>query len=172
MVKQNDVNKELEGTITNLKDEITKRVLKESQLHDQLEDAQSRAKLAEIQYDGLKENVRRLQEENDDLTKRYEEIEGRILQEKEKFAELMNKMNSENEELKKKIEMLTELNKQEKNRFIWSARGKNSNSNDDGGNEDSDGIKRNRQFGGSGVVVPSSLATKIAAHQRQATSLR
>ena len=85
----------------------------------------------------------------------------------------MNKMNTENEELKKKIEMLTELNKQEKSRFIWSAKKKKSIGDNDEVNIESDESKaNNRKFGSSGVIIPSTISQKIAAHQGQATCLR
>ena len=137
-----------------------------------MDDAQSHTKLAEKQYDGLKENIRRLEEENDSLSKQYEEIEGRILQEKEKFVDLLNKMNTENEELKKKIEMLTDLNKQEKRRFIWSAK---KNSTTDGADNDANSgsnEQSSRRFGSLGIVVPSTISQKVIAHQLQATCLR
>lgn len=170
MAKEKESTKELEGIITNLKDDIQKKELTISQLNEKLESAQSTAHLAEKQYDGLKENVRRLQDENETLTKRYEEIEGRVLQEQEKFADLVNTMNAENEELVKKIEMLTELNKQEKKRFIWSAKSKSKSQDDD--DSDSDDKKTNRKFGSAGIVVPTKILHKIVAHQGQTTSLR
>lgn len=137
-----------------------------------MEESKSQTNLAEKQYDGLKTNIQRLQEENERLTKQYDEIESRILQEKEKFVELMNKMNTENEELKKKIEMLTELNQQEKKRFMWSAGGSGKkNKGGDDVNLAGDGLQNsgNRKFGGSGVIVPTSVSHRIGAHQRQIT---
>jgi HK97 family phage major capsid protein len=168
--KQKESNKELEGTITNLKENLSKKELKISQLHEQLEEKESQTNLAIKQYDGLKETIKRLEEENDTLSKRYADIEGRILQEKEKFVELMNKMNTENEGLKKKIEMLAELNKQEKKRFIWSAKGSTKGSDDKLVADNAQ--TNNRKFGGAGVVVPTSISQKIFAHQRQTTCLR
>ena len=176
--KQKETNKELDGTILALNKHLTKKDLKISQLDEQLTEAQSQTKLAEKQYDGLKETIRRLQEDNDTCKKQYEEIEGRIMTEKEKSVDLMNKMNGENEELKKKIEMLTQLNQQEKKRFLWSAKGHHHNiKNKKGGVEnvnldDEESEQSNRKFGTSGVVVPSKILQRISAHQRQATSLR
>ncbi len=172
--KEKESNKELQSTIQNLKEQIAKQDTNMIQLKEQCEDANKQTKLAEKQYDGLKVTIQRLQNENDTLQKNYSEIEGRILQEKEKFVDLMNKMNKENEELQKKIDMLTELNKQEKKRFIWSAKGGNGESTgeDDVNLAGGSGNKSTRMFGGAGVVVPTSIKQKIMAHQRQTTSLR
>lgn len=170
--KQKESNHELEKTITTLKEHISKKELNIDQLNEQLEDAQKNTKLAEKQYDGLKDTIRRFEEENETLTKQYEEMEGRILSEKEKFVDLMNKMNVENEELKKKIEMLTELNKQEKRRFIWSAKQKSTDDILNDSNSDSMKRQSSRRFGSMGVVVPSVISQKVIAHQLQATCLR
>jgi len=140
-----------------------------NKLKEQLQDAEKEKKLAEIQYDGLKDTITRLQEENESLNKNYGELEMRVLHDKENFVELMNKMNIENEELKKKIEMLMQLNKQEKKRFMWSAKAKEGG---DAGDVNLKGEGNVRAFGGSGIVLPSSVSQRIVAHQRQTTSVR
>ncbi len=146
---------------------MSKKEIKVEQLNEQLEEAKRQTSLAEKQFNGLQETNQRLIEEGDVMKKRYDEIEGRILQEKEKFVELMNKMNTENEELKKKIEMLTKLNQQEKKRFMWSAGKKQS---DENVNLAEEGLQSgNRKFGETGVVIPTTVSHSIGAHQRQIT---
>ena len=145
--------------------------LKINQLKEQLQEAEKQKKLAEIQFNGLKETIKRLQDENDSFNKKYEELEMRVLHDKENFVEIMNKMNIENEELKKKVEMLTLLNKEEKRRFMWSAKGTKGSDTGDV-NLQNEGNDSTRVFGGTGVVIPSSVSQRIIAHQRQMTSVR
>lgn len=176
--KQNETNHKLDKTIQLLKENITQKETKISQLQDKITTTNTQANLITKQYDGLKTTIERLQNENETLSTQYNDMENRILKDKETFIELMNKMNTENEGLIKQIEMLTELNKQEKRRFIWSAKKKDGNVDSTSGSiavvaDNKTANSSSRKFGGGpSVVVPTSISQKIVAHQRQTTSLR
>jgi autophagy-related protein 16 len=176
--KQNERNHKLDKTIQLLKDNITQKETKISQLQDKITATNTQANLITKQYDGFKTTIERLQNENETLSTQYNDIENRILRDKETFIEMMNKMNTENERLIKQIEMLTELNKQEKKRFIWSAKKKDVNVDGTSGSiavlaDNETANSRSRKFGGGpSVIVPTSISQKIVAHQRQTTSLR
>ena len=154
------------------KDVVIERITNE------LRDTSSRAKLADQQYDGLKETITRLQQENEQLTQSNDELVNRIVKEKENYMEEMMKMTNLYEQANTKIAMLNKLQEQEKKRFIWS-KGKKSDMDlsegggGGGGDDESSSSPNARKFGGgAGVVLPSGVKHRVAAHPSQATSVR
>jgi predicted nucleic acid-binding Zn-ribbon protein len=166
--KETDKNKALELTVTNMKEEVEKQEEMIDRLNKDLKEAWSQTSLAEKQYDGLKETIRRLQNENEELTKSNDEFVNRIVQEKEKSVEEMNSMMQLNEEMKKKIDMLSAVQKQEKKKFLWSAIGVQSKQKKEPAVEE----KNTRKFGAHGVIVPTAPKTAVRAHQTPITCMR
>ena len=166
--KETEKNKDLEGTVKNLKEEVEKQEAMIDKLNTDLKEAWSQTSLAEKQYDGLKETIRRLQDENEKLTKSNDDLVNRIVQEKEKSVEEMNSMMQINEDLKKKLDMLSALQKQEKKKFLWSAIGVKSKANDDLSSKET----TSRKFGSHGIVVPSAIKAVVKAHLTPITCIR
>lgn len=156
--------------VQNMEQEMIQKDVVIERITNELRETKTHADLAEKQYDGLKANVERLQNENDELKKSNDEMVNRVVIEKEKFVEEMNKMTELYEQAKKKIEMLTKLQEQEKKRFTW----RNKNPTKDDSAADSSSVKESsgRRFGGSSIVIPSSIKQKIQAHGCQATCVR
>ena len=166
--KETDKNTDLEATVKNLKEEVEKQEEMIDRLNKDLKEAWSQTALAEKQYDGLKETIRRLQDENEKLTKSNDELVGRIVQEKEKSVEEMNSMMQLNEEMKKKIDMLSAVQKQEKKKFLWSALSLQSKEKSNPTAEETS----TRKFGTHGIVVPSAPKAAVRAHLTQIICMR
>jgi len=162
--KQVDLNKVQDTTIISLKGEISRQEGVIHKLTDELQDAISNRKLAEKQYTGLKDNIRRLQEENDEVSKTNDELMTRVMSEKEKSADEMNAMTDMITQLKDKNEMLESVNKTGK----WMKWGTTAKETVEKVVEQSS----DRKFGGAGIVAPSVVKLRINAHQSQATCVR
>ena len=158
-VEQNRVQ---ETSIESLRGEVSRQEGIIAQLTDELQDAKSNRKLAEKQYTGLKDNIRRLQEENDDFSKTNDELLNRIMSEKEKSADEMNKMTDMMQQLTDKIAMLESVSKTGK----WMNWGSKEIK------ETPVTQKSERKFGTGGIIAPSVAKIRINAHQSQATCVR
>jgi len=162
--KQLDLNRFQEKTIESLRGEVSRQEGIILKITDEMQDAVTNRKLAEKQYIGLKDNIRRLQEENDSLSKTSDELVNRIMSEKEKSAEEMNKMIDIIQQQKDKIEMLESVNKTGK----WMKWG----STKDTPTEPPSSQISERKFGVTGSIAPTVIKARIRAHQSQATCLR
>ncbi|CAB9506663.1 related protein 16-1 [Seminavis robusta] len=169
-----DLNQAQESTITNLKKENDRKEKAIEHLTEQLNDAQARTKLAEQQYVGLKETIRSLQKENDDLKKENSTIESRLVQDKGKMSDEMNVLTEMVDSLKREVDMLRSLKKQEEKRKSggWFGRSSTSDKDTKDKSKESDAEKNSRKFGMLGVIVPSGPKQVIHAHTAEATSVR
>lgn len=153
----------------------------------ELNDAKSRTKLAEQQYMGLKDTIRVLQEENDQVKREHRELETRFVTEKTKLSDEMNSLTDMVESLRKECDMLRTLKVQEEKRKSWfgysaasspnkdSSSSNNNNQNIDGGihtlvepEKDDTG----RKWGDMGVVLPSHPIQVLQAHASEASCVR
>jgi autophagy-related protein 16 len=166
--EQIQLNQKKENTIDTLLEELKQKDVVIERITIELRESNANAKLAEQQYDGLKSTIDRLQEDNDKLTKSNDEFVNRIMQEKEKYMEEMNKMTVLYEHANKKIGMLQNLQEQEKKRFTWKSKKSSVESSDDSNTSQSNA----RKFGSMGVVIPSGVKQSISAHRSQATCVR
>eukprot|EP00559_Dactyliosolen_fragilissimus_P005156 CAMPEP_0184857380 /NCGR_PEP_ID=MMETSP0580-20130426/2543_1 /TAXON_ID=1118495 /ORGANISM="Dactyliosolen fragilissimus" /LENGTH=557 /DNA_ID=CAMNT_0027352947 /DNA_START=72 /DNA_END=1745 /DNA_ORIENTATION=- len=166
LTEQRDINSVQESTIVNLRKENERQEQIITQLEAQLQDAKSHSNLAEKQYDGLKETIRHLEDENENLKKTNEQLVGRIVTEKEGLMDQMNQMTDMIEKLKKEVEMLRVFKDQESRRKMW---GKPMDSQIDGDEAEK---ALSRRFGSVGVVLPTIVKTKVKAHNTEATCVR
>jgi len=170
LVTQMDLHKEQEKSIDIIKEEIKQKDVVVERITEELRDTTSRLSLAEKQYDGLKENIRRLQEENETLTKSNDDLVNRLVKDKEKYMEEMVNMTDMYEKANQKIAMLMKLQEQEKKRFLWGKSKKSSNA--DLSEDQDKKAMGGRQFGAAGVVLPSSIKCKVMAHPSQVICVR
>lgn len=175
-----DHNLVQQSTISNLKKENDRKEKAIEHLTEKLEDAKSRTKLAEQQYVGLKETIRILQKENDELKKENRQIEARLVEDKGKMVDQVNVLNEMVEGLKREVDMLRSLKIQEEKRRSaggWFGMSTSSPGSPQPGKEtnkdQADKEKDSkRKFGVFGVIVPSGPKTTIQAHMAEATSVR
>lgn len=176
-----------EKTIVSLKQQVDRGIDAVDRLQLQVQDAESRTLLAEQQYDGLKTTVRSLQEENDALSKENRMFEGRIVSDKEKEADEMNKLTEMIEKLQNEVVMLRTLKQHEDQRKSTSSSTKSSWF---GGSSHKDSVANaiagsttlltkdettpTRKFGDFGVVVvPTTPKQTIAtAHAMEITFVK
>lgn len=171
--KQSEENKQLEKKIQCLEEELAQKDMIVEKLTNEVHETTNNLKLAEKQYDGLKDTIKRLQEEKESLTKSNDELVSRIVSEKEKYMEEMNEMTKMYEQANQKIEMLNNLHEQERKRFMWTNKPSTSSTTDNESQDTSNSsAQKGRLFGGSGIVLPSEIKHKIAAHPCQVTSVR
>ena len=161
-----------ESTISNLKKECDRKEKAIEHLTEQLTDAKSRTKLAEQQYVGLKETIRSLQNENDQLKKERRTIEARLVEEKGKVSDEMNVLTEMVDSLKREVDMLRSLKKQEEKRKSGGWFGRTSSTESKGSKTPEKGKDSQRKFGAFGVIVPSGPKQIIQAHMAEATSAR
>lgn len=160
-------NQQNEKTIQNREHELQEKDAVIERLTNELREMTHHSKLADKQYDGLKETIKRLQDENEKLTKSNDELISRIVQEKEKYMKEMDEMTKMYEHANRKLEMLSTMQEQEKKRFMWTNKPTSTE------NESPDRSSHNgRLFGSSGVILPSEIKHKIVAHPCQATCVR
>ncbi len=171
------MNQKKEKTIDSLLEELKQKDVVIERITNELRETTANAKAAEQQYDGLKGTITRLQHDNEELTKSNEELVKRIVTEKEKYMEEMNKMTNMYDAANKKIEMLQQLQEQEKKRFTWkspksylSPGGTTQDSSS--ASTDPDSHTQGRKFGSMGVLIPSTIQQSIPAHRSQITCLR
>jgi WD40 repeat protein len=188
--KMKDLNTALERTISNLKDENGRSERAIVHLTNEVSDAKSRTDLAEKQYEGLKRTIRKLQDENDKLSKENRTLEGRLLADKGKTVEEMNALTDLVNALKMEVDMLRSYKiQEEKRRSSWfggvgslpnaspsppnhkkkSAVGGAAISSEDEGKESA---RNSRKWGSFGVVLPSSPKHSVVAHTGEGTCLR
>ena len=171
---QNEQAQEHVKSIGDLEQELQQKDVVIERITTELRESNHHSNLAQKQYDGLKENIERLQEENDSLKKSNDNFVNRIVQEKEKYMEEMMNMTELYEKANKKIEMLNELQEQEKKRFTWKRKSaidpdKKLSPHPSDGDDNANG----RRFGGgAGTVLPSGIKHRITAHPCQATCVR
>ena len=176
-----DTNAEHLKTIQTMKEEQSRTEKMITQLNAELTDAKSTANLAEKQYEGLKDTIRTLQEENDELKRANSDLVNRVVSEKEKSIDEINKMNESCERLQKEVEMLREYQKQQEKRARGGWRRNKGGGLDIGGDGEAestspsasdDKTQGTRQFGSIGVVVPSQPLHVLQAHGQEATAIR
>lgn len=168
--EQKDLNKAQEAIIFDLQEENKRQEGAVSRLTEQLELAETHSRLAEKQYNGLKDTIRSLQEENDALEKSNKELVGRLVSGKEEMMSQMDKMTDMMKNLQREVDMLRTLKDHEEKRGLWGR--KISNSDNVNLEEDSSRSPSSRRFGVSGVVVPSGPKQVIKAHASDSTHVR
>jgi len=156
-----------EATIANLRDVNNRDENTITNLTTQLAEAQNHSRLAEKQYNGLKDMIRTLQDENDELKQTNAQLVERVVSEKEKMVDEINKMNDMVETLQKEVDMLRTLHKQEAQRKEGLDLVGNQRSHIGAGGGSSD-----RRFGATGVFLPTTPKHVIQAHPIEATSVR
>ena len=102
-----------ETTISNLRMEGTRCNEIITHLQTELENAKTLARLADKQIDGLKDAIRTLQNENEEVTKLNTRLLDETVTEKEKMAVQFNNMNDTIETLQKEANMLRQYAKQQ-----------------------------------------------------------
>ena len=176
---QKDLNQAQDNTITNLKKELQRKEKAIEHLTEQYADAKSRTKLAEQQYVGLKETIRSLQQENDELQKQNAGYETRLVTEKTKLIDEMNVLTEMVDSLKREVDMLRSFKGQEEKRKSSSSgwfgtrtsSAESHTTKDDKEAKDKDNDK-SRKFGLLGTIVPTGPKQVIQAHMAEATSVR
>jgi chromosome segregation ATPase len=159
----------------------------------ELNDAKCRTKLAEQQYMGLKDTIRVLQEENDQVKKEHRDLETRFVTEKTRLSDEMNSLTDIVESLKKELDMLRTLKVHEEKRKSWfgysaasspiedsiNSNSNNSNINnnktiDSGGHTlvETEKDDTGRKWGDMGVVLPSHPIQVLQAHASEASCVR
>jgi WD40 repeat protein len=139
-------------------------------LSNELEESKSRTRLAENQFDGLKEAIRTLQDENEESTKLNERLIHDAVKVKEEYAEQFNAMNETMEKLKKETDMLRSLSKMNKSWF-GLPRARNVGAAKDEA-EPEEAKSSGRQWGAVGAVLPSQPLHTIQAHKNDVTCVR
>ena len=179
LAEAKDANAAHLATIRTLQEEQAKSEKIITKLNAELTDAKSVANLAEKQYNGLKDTIRTLQEENDELKKTNGDLVNRVVSEKEKAIDEINRMNDMVEKLQKEVDMLREYQKQQEQRARGGWRRNKGGGLDIGGEAsksssatESNSDKIGRQFGGLGVALPSQPLHILQAHNMEATAVR
>ena len=167
-----DLTLDHEQTIKELKIENEKRQKAIEHLSSEVENAQSDRKLAEQQYEGLKSTIRVLQEENDKLQKENRQLETRVVKEKTKMLDEINKLAGIADASKKEVEMLRSYQKQDTKQKSWfgSVLGGISTTTTTAKTEETVGATR--KWGDFDVVLPSCEKETIKAHKMEGTRVR
>mmetsp|Transcript_11655 Transcript_11655/g.24505 ORF Transcript_11655/g.24505 Transcript_11655/m.24505 type:complete len:579 (+) Transcript_11655:49-1785(+) len=167
-----------EATIATLNVEIHRCNEIITHLTNELEESKSRTRLAEAQFDGLKDAIRSLQEENEEKSKLNQRLLDETIAEKEKFAEQFNTMNDTIEKLQKENNMLRSLSKMEKSWFGLPKKGILAGAaglvggGDAKSKQEPEEESSERQWGVVGAVVPSQPLFTVKAHRDDAASVR
>lgn len=171
-----DISRVHEESIRKLEEENAKKDRTIEHLTNELEDARSRTKLAEQQYVGLKDTIRVLQEENDDIKKENRLLESRLVTDNEKMVGEINHLTEMCDKLKRESEMLRSLKAdEEKRKSSWfslsSSTSTKVNSIVKENGQSDDG--KSRKFDPKMVVVvPTNSRQKITAHTAEASCIR
>jgi Autophagy protein 16 (ATG16) len=170
-----------EKTIASLREEVERNKATIEAIQLKFKDAESRAELAEKQYDGLKLTIRSLQEENDDLRKENRVFEERLVAEKGKTVDEMNTLTEMVERLKTENETLKTLKKQDEQRnngkpltswFGGTSKKEMTKSDASPASAKSD-VSTTRKFGDfEASIVPTAAKHTIAAHATEGTCVR
>lgn len=158
-----------ESTISNMQMELDRcnEIIKH--LTSELEESKSRTRLAENQFDGLKDAIRTLQEENEEKTKLNERLINEAVTVKEQYMDQFNSMNDTVEKLQKETDMLKSLNKNNKSWFGLTRGHLGGAAKHEAEKDES---KSNRQWGTVGAVLPTQPQYTIQAHKNDATCVR
>ena len=117
-----NLNTAQEATIANLKHEHDRKEKAMEHISLELDEAKKSRRLAEQQYEGLKNTIRTLQEENDVLKKENRQLVDRLVSGKEKTSDEINTLNEMVSHLKNEVDMLRTLKVQEEKRRKWFGR--------------------------------------------------
>lgn len=140
-------------------------------LSNELEESKLRARLAENQFDGLKDAIRSLQDENEEKTKLNERLIHDAVAVKEKYMDQFNNMNDTVEKLQSEVNMLRSLSQMNRSWFGLPRCPKNPSAT----TEDADIEETKspgRQWGTVGAVLPSQPQFTIQAHKNDASCVR
>jgi autophagy-related protein 16 len=159
-----------ESTILSMQMELDRSNEIIKHLTAELEESKSRTRLAENQFDGLKDAIRTLQDENDLKTKLNERLISEAVTVKEQFMDQFNAMNETVEKLQKETDMLKSLNKNSKSWF-GLPRGAHLTGAATRDTEKEE-AKSIRQWGAVGAVLPTQPLHTIQAHKNDATCVR
>ena len=176
-------------TILGLEKEHQRKDKAIDHLTTELVDAKSRTKLAEKQYVGLKESIRSLQDENDQLKKENRQLEERFVNEKTKLSDEMNALTELVESLKREVDMLRTLKGQEEKReeeqqqreekqrkgwfgMVTGSTNDVSDSSNLPKTQQQSLEETGRKWGSMEVVVPSQPKQIIQAHAAEASCVR
>ena len=188
-----DAHATQKSTISSLEQENQRKDKAIDHLTKELVDAKSCTKLAEKQYVGLKDSIRILQEENDEVKKENRQLEDRFVTEKTKMSDEMNALTELVESLKRELDMLRSLKKHEEKREeqqvqqqeqqVQQARrgwfGMVTGSSNDA--TDSSNLRKNQQpiseeigrkWGTMTIVLPSQPKQILQAHVSEASCVR
>ena len=159
-----------ESVISSLKMELDRSNEITTHLQSELENAKSLTRLSEKQFDGLKDAIRQLQEENEEKTKLNERLVENVVAEKEKMAEQFNGMNDMVEKLQKEINMLRSYKKKsDKGWFQRLPNNKENTSTAAAEGLPNDATTQARKWGAFGAVLPSKPLYTIKAHREDAS---
>ena len=159
-----------ESTMSNMKMELDRcnEIIKH--LNTELEDSKSRTRLAENQFDGLKDAIRTLQDENEEKTKLNQRLVSDVVTVKEQFMDQFNSMNDTVEKLQKETDMLRSLNKNNKGWFGLPRGANTIPIKDTSDHRETKSL--DRQWGTVGAVLPSQPQYTVQAHKNDATCVR
>ncbi|KAL7551551.1 hypothetical protein ACHAWF_014738 [Thalassiosira exigua] len=170
---------EQDTIISNLRMEVTRCKEVIEHLQTEAENSNSLSRLAEKQIAGLKDAIRALQEENDEVTKLNNRLLDEAVAEKEKIADQFNNMNDTIETLQKEANMLRMMQKQANTGkgvggwFGLSARRGEKSLAASGDANDDDDLTPKRQWGATtAAVLPSEPLFKVKAHRDDASCVR
>lgn len=163
-----------ETIISCLKMELERSNEITTHLQSELENAKMLTRLSERQFDGLKNAIRQLQDENDEKTKLNQRLVENAVAEKEKMAEQFNSMNDMVEKLQKEVEMLRSYNtKSDKGWFRLSNKKEDGSSKAavvvEGSSIIDTTTDQERKWGAFGAVMPSKPLFTIKAHRDDAS---
>jgi autophagy-related protein 16 len=161
-----------ERSIASLKeeDERAKRAIEH--LTNGMASAKSDTKLAEQQYEGLKKTIRVLQEESDKLQKENRELETRLVTDKGKVVEEMNKLTDMVDSLKKEVDMLRSYKKQESTLKSWFGGGGGKTPEKIGIVKSTEESENSRKWGNFGIILPSAPKQTVKAHITEGTCVK
>ena len=163
----------LEHKLKMLAQETVRKEKAINHLTQQLEDAKSTTRLAELQYMGLKETIRALQEENDIVKEENRKLIDRLVGDKETTSGEVNTLNEMVDHLRKEVEMLRALKVQDDKRRSWfGASNKTTGSDAAQVSQAKDDTSTAPKFGTAGTIAPSSIKSIIPAHNGEALCVR
>jgi autophagy-related protein 16 len=170
--KSKEQNAAQDATISNLRMELTRCNEIIAHLQSELENSKSLARLAGKQIDGLKDAIRSLQEENEEITKLNKRLLEETVSDKEKMADQLNNMNTTIESQRKEVTMLRSYAKLGKGLFRGLLGDKNLPASNADNSKDAD-TNPKRQWGENACsVLPSQPLYTIKAHRDDASCVR
>lgn len=167
-----------DATISNLRIDVTRCNEVIEHLQSELENSKGLARLAEKQIDGLKDAIRTLQSENDEVSKLNNRLLNETVTEKEKMAEQFNNMNNMIETLQKEASMLrsyAKMGKESGGRWfgLSTRRGDKTLLVATNGDDDGTDSKSKRHWGATAcAVLPSQPLFTVKAHRDDASCIQ